>query len=99
MSAVANLTSVANGKCSKHKSTKTVTVLFVTGAGTVLTNGSPTVTLASIGIATCGHPVVVLTTSGTVNAEGSGVVRVGDVVATIGGTQVVLTGSGNTNSG
>ena len=99
MSSVGTLTSIAQGKCSAHKRTKTVTVMFLTGASSVLTNTSPTLNMTSIGVASCGHPVLVVTGSGTVFAESSGVVRVGDVVMTVGGTQIVLTGSSDTFAG
>jgi len=88
---------VANpiGKCSAHKKTKSVTVTFLVGASTVLTNGSQTVNQISVGVASCGHSVTVVTMSSTVFAEGAGVVRQGDIVMTVGGTQ----SSGNVNSG
>ncbi len=99
MSSVGTLSSLAQGKCSAHKKTKTVNVTFLTGAASVLTNGSPTLNMTSIGIASCGHPVLVVSGSGTVFAESSGVVRVGDIVMTVGGTQIVLTGSSDTFAG
>ena len=93
MPGVATLSSIATGRCSKHKRTKNVSVVFLNGASTVLTNSQPTLNMMSMGVASCGHPVFVMTSSGTVFAESTGVVRMGDIVMTVGGTQIILVAS------
>jgi len=98
MSAVSKVGDMGIGTCPCHKSPVGYTTVFVSGAGSVNTNGAATCNYTTIGIASCGHPTVVLTVSGTVNAEGSGVHRIGDLGENCGG-YVTTTGSGNVNAG
>lgn len=95
---VAKIGDTGIGTCPKHKSPKIYNVTFISGAGTVNANGVPIANLTTVGIATCGHPTVVISVSGTVNAEGTGVHRVGDSGMNY-GTYTVVSGSGNVNSG
>ena len=98
MSGVCKVGDMGVGICPCHKSPVSYTTVFVSGAGSVNTNGSPTCNLTTVGGASCGHPTVVLTVSGTVNAEGTGVHRLGDLGANC-GNYTATTSSGNVNAG
>lgn len=98
MSGVSRVGDMGVGTCPCHLSPVGYTTIFMSGASTVLTNGSITCNLTTIGIASCGHPTIALTVSGTVNAEGSGVHRIGDQGANCGG-YVTVTGSDDVIAG
>lgn len=97
-SPVSTIGSTGAGICPCHISPVSYITTFVSGAGSVNTNGSATCNLSTIGISSCGHPTIVLTVSGTVNAEGSGVHRVGDQGQNC-GSYTAVSGSGNVNAG
>jgi len=67
------------GTCCCHSGCVSYVTTFITGATTVLTNGSVTCNYSTIGIASCGHPTVVITKSSTVFAENLGVHRLNDI--------------------
>lgn len=94
MPSVSKVGDIGVGVCPCHKSPVSYTTVFATGASSVPTNGQATANLTTIGVATCGHPTVVLSVSGTVTAEGTGVHRVGDAGANCGG-YTAITGSGD----
>jgi hypothetical protein len=90
---------VAVGSCSAHRRTLSVVVTWITGAPTVLTNGTPTVTSVGVGISSCGHVASVIGFSGSVRAEGAGIHRVGDSGSLPGGVVTTVSGSGNVITG
>lgn len=87
------------GTCSAHRRTKIAVVTWITGAPTVRTNGSPTVTSVGVGISSCGHTASVISFSGSVRAEGAGIHRVGDSGSVPGGVTTTISGSGNVITG
>jgi len=95
---VCKIGDIGMGVCPCHIVPVGYTTIFVSGAGTVNTNGANTCNLTTIGIASCGHPTIVLSQSATVNAEGTGVHRLGDTGQNCGG-YVTVTGSGDVNAG
>ena len=90
--------SIGVGTCPAHKSSRSYTTSIVSGAVSVLSEGSPTATIISTGIATCGHPTIVISFSSTVYAEGGGIHRIGDVgtnpgaYTLVSGTPTVISG-------
>lgn len=95
---VCTVGSMVQGICPCHTAPVGYTAIFISGAPTVNTNGVNTANATSIGVSTCGHPVVVITQSATVLAEGTGVHRIGDISQNC-GLGIAITGSGNVNAG
>jgi len=100
MSKNARVGDIGVGVCPCHEPPLAYTTVFSeTGAATsVKTNGQSQVIIGTIGIASCGHPTTAETGSGTVNAEGSGVHRLGDTGSNCGG-YTVTTSSDDVDSG
>lgn len=86
------------GVCPCHVSPVSYTTIFVSGAPTVNINGVSAANITTVGISSCGHPTIVLSSSGTVFANGGGLHRVGDQGQNC-GNYVVVTGSPNVSSG
>jgi uncharacterized Zn-binding protein involved in type VI secretion len=84
--------------CPCHDSPIGTIGVFVGGAGTVTSNGIPTMRVGDMAICSCGHMTLVAAGSPTVTAEGRGVARVGDpVVGCPSGT--IITGSSDVTNG
>ena len=85
--------------CCPHS----VSGVFIQGSPNVLTNGRPTVRLNDALVSSCPHCGGVggraSSASGTVFANGRGVVRAGDSVVYPGGGGTVNNGSPNVNAG
>lgn len=97
-SGVCTIDSLTSGICPCHKSPVSYIGTFISGASSVNTNGKITCNANSIAVSTCGHVIMVITQSSTVNAEGTGVHRIGDLSQNC-GTGIAITGSGNVNAG
>jgi len=95
---VCTVNSMTQGICPCHISPVSYVGIFVSGAGSVNTNGLTTCNASSIAISSCGHTIIVLTQSSTVLAEGTGVHRLGDISQNC-GAGIAITGSGNVNAG
>lgn len=87
------------GTCSPHPGTIGIVTMMITGARSVGANGRPVTTKISLGLSSCGHISLVVTTSKTARAEGQGVHRVGDVGILPGGAYILATGSPDSTSG
>lgn len=87
------------GVCAAHPVPVPCVVTLATGAPLVNVNGVNVATAISVGVSSCGHASVVLSFSGTVNAMGAGIHRVGDMGALPGGVYTLAKGSPNTNVG
>ena len=87
------------GTCTLHRDPVSIIATILTGTSTVDSAGIANATLASTGIASCGHPIVLTTCSSTVFHEGQGAVRVGDMGTTGGGSFVMTVGSGDVEVG
>lgn len=90
---------VCIGVCSAHRRPKVVVITMISGEPTVITNGLPTGDLSAVGIASCGHPVVVGSCSFKTITAGKGVFRLGDSAIITGGTAVAVSGSADTLGG
>ena len=101
MAGNAKIGDMCMGSCPCHPPSPPIpyTATWIVGAGTVLTNGAGTVNATGMAIGSCGHPVVVLSFSGTVLAEGSGVHRLGDSGQGCNNVATTITGSGDVISG
>lgn len=97
-SPVSKVGDVGIGVCPCHLSPVGYNTVFISGASSVNTSGAATCNLTTIGIASCGHPTVVLSVSSTVTAEGTGVHRIGDVGENC-GAYVTVSGSSNVTAG
>lgn len=87
------------GVCAAHETPIAFVTVFTSGSPNVLTNGSPSSIIGTIGISTCGHPTVAILGSATVFANVLGLHRVGDIGTITGGVYVDITGSPNVLSG
>jgi len=92
--------SIGNGTCPNHPPSPPIsyTTVLVTGAPTVLTNGTPTGILSCIGVSSCGHSTIALVGSATVISNGQPTHRVGDIGINF-GQYVLTTGSPNVFAG
>ena len=75
---VARIGDMGIGVCPCHTTPMSYTTIFATGASSVNVNGRTIANFTTIGISSCGHPTVVTTVSGKVNAEKTGVHRITD---------------------
>lgn len=98
MPSISTVTSIGTGVCCCHNGCVGYITTFVSGASSTKTNSLVTTNLTTIGISSCGHPTIVITTSSTVRAESTGVHRVADV-GTNCNPYTSVTGSPNTNAG
>jgi uncharacterized Zn-binding protein involved in type VI secretion len=71
---------------------------IITGASSVLVNGSPAARVGDIAICACGHPTFIVGGAANVTAEGIGVARIGDPVSAC-PVGTIITGSGNVTNG
>ena len=99
MSLTSRVGDISIGVCSAHRRTQIAVVTWVSGAPTVRTNGSPTVTAVGAGVSSCGHAASVISFSSSVRAEGAGIHRVGDSGSVPGGVTTTVSGSGNVITG
>lgn len=92
--------SIGNGLCPNHPPLPPVSyqTVLVTGAPTVLTNGTPTGIVSCLGVSSCGHTTIALIGSVTVISNGQPTHRVGDLGQNF-GQYVLVTGSPNVFSG
>jgi uncharacterized Zn-binding protein involved in type VI secretion len=98
MSGIGGIGSMGIGTCPCHKTPQNYITTLITGAPTVLVNGTGAGQVGSIGVSSCGHPTVAITGSSTVFADGEPVHRVGDTGVNC-GQYVLIEGSPNvTNS-
>lgn len=80
MPSVARIGDVFKAVCCCHKHCRHVTGVIVSGSANVISNGSSTALMNSIGKATCGHTAIVVSASPNVIANSLGVARIGDAV-------------------
>lgn len=80
------------GVCCCHDSCVNYTTVFVTGSDSVTTNKPASAIIGTVGIASCGHPTVALTSEELVRKENKGSHRIGDTGANC-GPYVTVTGS------
>lgn len=98
MPAVARQGDIGVGVCPLHNGPQGYNTVLGVGAVTVFTNGKSQANIGTPGIASCGHPTIATTGSGSVTAETKGVHRVGDSGQNP-GPYTVTTGSPNVTAG
>lgn len=81
------------GVCAAHPIPITVVVTLQTGESNFILEGSNIATSISIGLASCGHTSLVVTTSSIMSVNNNFVHRVNDTGILPGGTYTMLTGS------
>jgi hypothetical protein len=67
------------GICYAHDTPQHYTTVIISGSIDVESEGRDNAIVTSIGCATCGHPTIALTGSGSVNHNSLGSHRVGDM--------------------
>lgn len=89
---------VAAGICPAHKNPRSYNAIIVGGSPDTLIESSGAGFISSVGISSCGHPIVVITGSATVLVNGAGAARIGDA-GTNPGPCVIQTGAATVTSG
>lgn len=93
MKSICRVGDSGSGYCDLHEHRIPITVTLTSGEIDIETEGLPTATVGSTGIASCGHPTVALTGSVNYTVNGKGVHRVGDQGTTGSGVYTMTTGS------
>lgn len=97
MAGIGRVGSIGIGICPCHHDPVSYVTTIASGAGSVFNNGLAVALVGSIGISSCGHPTTALTGSGTVDATGIPLHRVGDTGQNC-GMYTLISGSGDTNN-
>lgn len=100
MPQIARIGDTGVGVCPAHLIPIPFTATIISGAATVLSEGSPSANSFSISTCTCGHSAVAMTFSSTVLLEGGGAHRMGDTGLTSGGgTYTIIAASATVIAG
>jgi len=89
---------IATGICPAHKHPQHYSAVITGVSPTVVLESAGASFIGSVAIASCGHPVVVISGSGTVLVNGAGAGRIGDI-GTNPGPCVIQTGAQTVISG
>ena len=94
----ARIGDLAVGYCICHPSPIPMVGILVTGSPDTITNSLPTSRLTDVTISACGHPGLMVTSSGVAFVNSLGAVRLGDVFAGC-FNGLIVTGSPDTITG
>ena len=78
MAELARIGDVGIGYCTGHNGTIQMSGHIVTGAATIIGEGSNAARIGDIVVGNCGHTGIIVTGSSTVIGEASGLARIGD---------------------
>ena len=93
MQGLVRVTDKFEGTCSNHRDPINITGQITTGSSDFFINGLQCARDGDLGVASCGHTGIIISSSLTVNSNGKGVARIGDAVIGEGIDAVITTGS------
>jgi len=98
MSGIARQGDIAVGVCPAHESPVSYTAVLVGVSPNVFAESPGVAYIGSIGVSSCGHPVIVISGSSTVITNSSGTARIGDS-ATNPGPSIIQSGAATVIAG